>query len=63
MAAEAKLALLLILNGRKGGGASVQVSEDLTGELLRLPTILRALADDIERAARPSIAKLKGRTP
>jgi hypothetical protein len=46
--AKAEGAILIILNGEKGQGFSVQATLDV---LVRLPQMLRHMADDIEKDA------------
>ena len=45
--ANAEGAIIIILNGNQGGGFSCQAPLELTA---RLPAILRAVADDIEKS-------------
>jgi len=46
-ATAAEGVLLIVVNGSKGSGFSAQLSAELT---LRLPAILREVADEIERS-------------
>lgn len=48
-AAEAKAAVLILLSGNRGNGFSVQAPPEFT---LKLPHVLRDMADQIERDLR-----------
>jgi hypothetical protein len=43
---SARGVILLVIEGDQGGGFSVQATADI---IVRLPTLLRRIADDIER--------------
>ncbi len=50
LATHGRLAVLLVMGGTRGNGVSVQVQRDSSGDLVKLPGILRALADEIDTA-------------
>jgi hypothetical protein len=51
-AAKAKAVILLVIDGNKGSGFSVQAD---AGTVLALPALLRKVADDIEETEAPAI--------
>jgi FixJ family two-component response regulator len=65
LSTQARMAVLLVVGGRRGGGMSIQVHRDAQGDLVQLPQTLRTLADEVERAlampAAKAQAKLKTR--
>ena len=49
-AAGAKVCLLIIGNGNKGHGFSVRIENTTIDAVLRIPEVLRSVANDIENA-------------
>jgi hypothetical protein len=48
---DARAVIVLVLDGNKGSGFSIQVTG---GEILTLPILLRHMADEIERRTTPT---------